>query len=419
MKAKRVPGISVAIVCKDEIIYKKGFGVRDVETKTPTKTGDLFRLGSTTKMFVALAAANLAEKGIVDLNAPVGTYAKKLHPKLASLTLNQLLRHTSGLSDDAPQRGLFDETALEKRVLSWDEKAFFTEPDKVFSYSNPGYVLASYVLQKAEGKPFANVMKENVFMPLEMNKSTFRPLMAMTYPFAQGHMRTSGGMKVVRPFAENAANWAPGSMFSNVEEISQYLIKFLNNKELLRKDKNLASALNVIKTPKSNVLAMNRKYGYGLVNFKEKGIDVVMHTGGRVGFGSIIWTVPKHQFGIVILANSTAILTNSARKATALLIPTKSDKKHVPNKPISINQIELNEIIGKYVNSGRIRVELISKDGNLLLKFANREFKVNKIGKNKFQAIGAGPLTNFILTKSSDGTMRYLQAEYWALILVK
>ena len=419
MVSKKVPGVSVVVVCDNRIIYKKSFGVKSIETKNSASTGDLFRLGSTTKMFVALAVINLSEKGIIDMDAPIGKYAKELHPKLASLTLNQLLRHTSGLKDDAPQRGRLDENALRERVISWNETAFFTAPDNVFSYSNPGYVLASFVLEKATGKPFADVVRENVFSPLGMRKSTFRPLTAMTYPFVQGHMPTPKGMKVVRPFAENAANWAPGSMFSNVEELGQFLIAFFNTDKMANGQKTLASSLNLLKIPKSDVIALDRKYGYGLVRFRERGVNITMHTGGRLGFGSIIWTVPEKRFGVAILANSPAIFTTSVRKAMALSIPVKPTQPSSKDKVMDISVEELNRIVGVYTNNNRIRTELISKDGTLMIRFANREFKVDKVGGNRFQALGGGPLTRFVITDSPDGKARYLHAEYWALKQVK
>ena len=107
------PGAAVSIVSGDRVVFSKGYGVASVETREPVRPEMLFRLGSTTKMFTAAALALLAEKGAVDLNAPIGNYVKDLHPKIAQLTAHQLLSHTSGFLDEAPMFGSDDESALE------------------------------------------------------------------------------------------------------------------------------------------------------------------------------------------------------------------------------------------------------------------------------------------------------------------
>jgi CubicO group peptidase (beta-lactamase class C family) len=414
MKQKRVPGAAVAIVCGDRIVYQKAFGVGNIETNVPLTTEMLFRLGSTTKMFVALAAVTMAERGKIDLHVPIGKYARGLHPKIAALTLHQTLSHTAGLRDDAPQYGPLDETALAERVTSWNEKAFFAEPNTIFSYSNPGYVLASYVLEQAANKPFADLMNELVFQPLAMKRSTFRPLMALTYPLTLGHSGSPAGIAIVRPFAENAANWAPGSLFSNVEELSRFLLAFLNGGNLAGEQKLSAGSLRTLIQPKAEIVALNRKYGYGLVSFTEDGVPVVMHTGGRSGYGSIIWTVPEKRFGIVVLANNTAVFSNSARFATALFIKTTPDTR-AERKPVPLNAEEIKKYEGRYVNSESIQVELFSQEQKLMLRLGARTFPVVKIGENRFQAAGAGPLSEFLIINGTNGQPEFLIAENWAL----
>jgi CubicO group peptidase (beta-lactamase class C family) len=133
------PGAAVSIVSGDRVVFSKGYGVASVETREPVRPEMLFRLGSTTKMFTAAALVLLAEQGAVDLNAPIGHYVKDLQPKIAQLTAHQLLTHTSGFLDEAPMFGSDDESALEKEVRSWTANRFFTEPGRIYSYSNPAF----------------------------------------------------------------------------------------------------------------------------------------------------------------------------------------------------------------------------------------------------------------------------------------
>lgn len=101
MKAQNVPGAQVAVISGDRVVFQKGFGVANAETNEAVTPETLFRIGSTTKTFVAAAAVTLAEQSKLDLNKPIGNYAKGLHPQIARLTLHQLLSHTAGLKDEA------------------------------------------------------------------------------------------------------------------------------------------------------------------------------------------------------------------------------------------------------------------------------------------------------------------------------
>ena len=179
------PGAAVSIVSGDRVVFSKGYGVASVETREPVRPEMLFRLGSTTKMFTAAALVLLAEKGAVDLNAPIGNYVKDLQPKIARLPA-QLLSHTSGFLDEAPMFGSDDESALEKEVRSWTANRFFTEPGRIYSYSNPAFWLAGFVVESVSGKRYADEMTASLFKPLGMSRTTLRPLVAMTYPIAQG-----------------------------------------------------------------------------------------------------------------------------------------------------------------------------------------------------------------------------------------
>jgi CubicO group peptidase (beta-lactamase class C family) len=98
----RAPGAAVAIVRDGAVVYLRAFGVRSIEERTPVTPDTLFRLGSTTKMLTALAALDAAAKGRVNLDAPVRTYVKDLHPALGGVTLRQLLTHTSGMREASP-----------------------------------------------------------------------------------------------------------------------------------------------------------------------------------------------------------------------------------------------------------------------------------------------------------------------------
>jgi len=416
MASGKVPGAQVAVISGEKVVFQKGFGVANIESEIPVTTKTLFRLGSTTKMFVAAALVVLAEQGKIKFETPIGNYAKNLHPSLAKLTLHQLLSHTAGLKDEAPQIGSPDETAMAKRVQNWDEKMFFIEPDKVMSYSNAGYVLAGYVLEQVGGKPFADMVDDLVLKTLLMKTSTFRPLSAMTYPLAIGHNSSPKGAVVVRPFAEYAGNYPPGSLFSNVEELSNFVVAFLNQGKSEGKQVLSPMLINLISQPHAKILALNREYGYGLVRQIESGVQIVQHTGARSGYGSIIFTAPEHRAAVIILTNRTgAVFSRSARKAIEILVPKKAESIQSTSTEQAMKTDEIANYAGIYVNNETIRAELVVIDGKLLLKAGDKTFSIKKIGENRFSAPGAGQLQNFLLMPDSSGKIEFMAVENWAL----
>src|SRR4029450_9552393 len=195
----------------------------------PMMPNMLFRIGSTTKMFTAAALVTLAEDGKIKLDEPLGKYGKGLNPKLSQVTAHQLLTHTAGIIDEAPMYGDHDDSALGRTIRSWKDDQIFTDPGRIISYSNPGYWLAGFTVETISGKHYADQLKEGLFKPLGMTSTTFRPTEAMTYPLAQGHNAAgTSAPTVVRPFADNAASWPAGSMFTNVLDLSRFVIAFMN-----------------------------------------------------------------------------------------------------------------------------------------------------------------------------------------------
>jgi CubicO group peptidase (beta-lactamase class C family) len=410
----------VVVVVDGRVAHRAVLGVESVETGRPVLENSLFRLGSTTKTFVAIAALQLVESGKLDLHAPISRYAPELDPSIGRLTMDELLSHTAGLSDDAPMRGPLEEASLGARVRSWSRGVFFTEPGRVFSYANPGYVLAGYVVERVAGKPFADAVGELVLAPLGMERSTFRPLEAMTRPLALGHHPGPNGPRVVRPFAEDAANWPPGSLFTDVDDMGRFLTALVSDGRIDGKAAIPEAVIRAVSTPHAEVRALDRRYGYGLELRSENGVEVVEHTGARLGYGSIVWTVPSRRFGVAILTNlSGAIFFESARKATVSLLGLPPEPPAPKTVPAAWTAAEMERAAGTYVNSASIRAELFVENGKLFVRSpANPKapVEVRKIGDGRYEADGAGPLTFFRLVPAENGSAdpTYLLAEHWA-----
>jgi len=414
LKETNTPGATVAIISGDRIIYKKAFGISNVETGAPMTPEMLFRIGSTTKMFTALALVTLAEQGKLKLDEPIGKHVNGLNPRIAGLTAHQLLTHTSGMIDEAPMYGEHDDSAMARTIRSWKEDQLFTEPGKIISYSNPGYWLAGFTSESISKKPFADHMSESIFKPLGMTSSTFRPTVAMTYPLAQGH-NASGGTAptVVRPFADNSASWPAGSMFSNVLDLSRFIIAFMNDGKLDQKQVLSPQVIAKLSTPQVSIPSQPAaKYGYGLMISTYRGVRVVEHGGSRSGYGSVIKMAPDHRFAVIVLGNRTGVALNkTAEKAMELMLPLKPKDDDRPNQDLPMTAAEVAHYVGKY-GQREANVEILLKDGKLFLKQGQNERPIRKVGENRF-AVGApnnSTPMQFTLVTGSDGKAEYFHA---------
>lgn len=385
LKAGHTPGAAVAVVSGDRIVYAKGFGVTSAEGGGRAVTPDtLFRMGSTTKMFTAAALVTLASEGKIRLDAPVGNYVKGLPPKLAALTAHQLLSQSSGLRDFAPTVTSDDDAALGKNIRAWNDELFFTEPNRIYSYSSPNYWLAGFVIEELSGKPYSDAMRELVFKPLGMGHTTLRPLEAMTYPLALGHNVEKGDAVVIRPISNNVAKYPGGSIYSSAGELARFAVAMLNGGRL--EGRQALAPLVVEELPKPQFYLPGEErafYGYGLLGFESGGVKTVSHGGVSSGYGSTIMFAPEHKLAVIVLANRNGeTLPRTRQLVMRLALPLKPDPAEPP-KPQPPGADELKRYAGKYAHAPQTW-EVFVKDGKLFLKEDGKDFELTKLGRDRF-----------------------------------
>lgn len=406
LRDTNTPGAALAIIKDDRVIYTRAFGVASVETKTPLTEEMLFRLGSTTKMFTAAALVTLSDEGKIRLDAPIGTYIKNLPPNLSRITAHQLLSNTSGMRDFAAPFVSDDEAALAKMVRSWKDDLFFTEPGKVYSYSSPGFWLAGFLLEEVGKRPYADKMDELIFKPLGMTRTTLRPLVAMTYPMSLGHNIGAGKRpEVIRPFFNNAAMWPAGSIFSNVGDLSRFVIALMNGGKLDGRQSLAQGVVYRLPAPHTPIPGdPTAGYGYGLLMFDYRGERVVMHGGFSRGYGSMIQVWPKHRFAVIVLTNrSGETLPRTRDKAVDLALQLKPPAQETAAvSPLTDD--EMVSFAGKYFHDPSVW-EVFIRDGKLMLKLEGTESELKKVGDKRF-TYGEGEEIVFVAGPS--GKIEYL-----------
>lgn len=411
LKERNTPGAVIAIVSGDRVVYQKAFGLANVETKMEMLPEMLFRLGSTTKMFTAAALVTLSEQDKIKLNEPIGNRVKGLNPKIAELTPHHLLSNSAGVRDFAAPVISNDDAALGNMVRAWKDDIFFGGKGDIYSYSSAGFWLSGFVVEELQGKPYADAMAELLFKPLGMERTTLRPLMAMTYPLATAHAIDKGQPAIVRPFFNNVAMWPAGSIFSNAGDLSRWVIAFLNEGRI--EGKQVLSPTLIAKMVGHHIPVPGEKdsyYAYGLTAFKYKDLEFVGHGGFSRGYGSMIQMVPARKFAVIVLTNKSGeTMRKSLNKAMELGLGLKED---APEKPAPVAPVvplpaaEMAELTGTYSHAPQTW-EISIKDGKLYVKVDGSEHQLTKSGERKF-TFGANNENELVFVTGKTGKVDYL-----------
>ncbi|MBW8802929.1 MAG: beta-lactamase family protein [Catenulisporales bacterium] len=176
----KIPGAAVVVVAGGQTVVAKGYGVADVDARTPVDpVRTEFFTGSVAKLFTATAVAQLVREGKIDPKAPVNAYLKDFKIRDAypghPVTVENLLTHTSGFDDEPLGAAVRDPRDVPElgRHLADHQPSRVRAPGVWASYDNYGVAVAGYLVQTVSGEPFADYMRHHVFDPLQMDDSTF------------------------------------------------------------------------------------------------------------------------------------------------------------------------------------------------------------------------------------------------------
>jgi CubicO group peptidase (beta-lactamase class C family) len=321
LKKYNVPGVGIALVTKDQVVWTGGVGKADLAAGRDVSADTMFRVGSITKGFVALSALQLAERGKLSLDEKVADVAPEIpvvNPWHATnpVTLAQLLEHTAGF-DDFSLAEFYDFNASpdNPRPLLWT-LTHFRGPERVrwmpgsrMSYSNPGYGLAGYIVEKAAGIPLEDYIAANILRPLGMPHSDMRLTPAMKDALAQGYAH--GSPVPYFPIYLRPA----GEMKSSANEMARFVRMMLNRGELDGVRIVSPESITRMETPETSLAARaGLKDGYGLGNYEDEEEPLIQrgHDGGIDGFLSRYVYVPEAGVGYFFSINDSSLRSEGA-----------------------------------------------------------------------------------------------------------
>jgi CubicO group peptidase (beta-lactamase class C family) len=328
----------------------------------------LFRIASTTKMLVGIALMRLVERGTLALDVPISTYLPWLRlsqPGLEQqITLRHLLSHTSGLCHFPADCTSRDPAGLESFVREYLPNYPIVVPlGQAWLYSNTGISLAAYIAQVMTSTPFWDLMQELVFDPLDMKRTTFDPLVAMTYPLALGHRRGNDGVwEVEHRFIQNTC-WDPaGGAISTVHDLAHVALMFLAFGQYRHEQILSAESIRLMQTPQVKLWTLGEeRYGLTLATERYKGLALVRHNGGGVSsYVSGFMLIPEKRAAIVLHGNGGPLagLMRALLDDLFLLPETEPACATMPSNPS-----KWSDYVGTYLGiyTGLVVVEMVNQ----------------------------------------------------------
>ena len=372
MAEKRLPGLSIALVEDQRIVWARGFGFANPADSTPATAETPYRVASVSKLFTDIGVMQLVERGEIALDSPVTDYLPDFAPRNASgrpVTLRQIMSHRSGVVREPPVGHYFDATSptLAATVGSLNSTRLIHEPGTQTKYSNAAIAAAGYVLERTQRAPYAEHMARAVLRPLGMRASSFAPDSALVARRARGFMWTVDGRTFEAPTFPLGI--APAcELTTTMLDLGRFLSALFaggrgSGGRILR-----AESLDQMWGVQFGGAGAESGYGIGFDVSRLEGRLRIGHSSWHYGFGTEVAALPRERLGVAVSTTADAANAVTARIADEALrlmlaaaegraLPAVATTEPVPGET-------RRRLAGRY-RSERRAVDLTERDGAL------------------------------------------------------
>lgn len=411
------PGCELAVIKDGQIVYKRGYGMANLEHNIPMSPASIMDTGSVSKQFTAMAIALLAEQGKLSLDDDIRKYLSEIPQYEAPITIRQLIHHTSGIRDYLTLMSIAgmrdDDYYVDGEVVNLlaRQKELNFKPGSEFLYSNSGYFLLSQIVKRASGKTLREFADENIFKPLGMTRTRFYDdHNEMVKNRAASYVpRRGGGFQIAATALDMVGD---GNVFTCVEDLFLWDQNFYNN----RLGKGGQELINLVQTTGTLNSGEKIDYAFGLVVGEYRGLRIVEHGGAFVGYRAMTMRFPDQRFSVVLQCNlGTMNPSNLARRIADIYLAdrfkTEAASSRAPEPTfIELPAQELGEKTGAYRNQVNGAIWRLSvKDGKLLAELPNTSIRFGAVSPSEFRSIGA-PL-DFTLRFEKQGPLLALRVQ--------
>jgi len=391
---------SVLVARDGKVVFRKGYGMANVELDVPNEPETRFRLGSITKQFTAAAILLLQERGKLNVTDPICKYFDPCPSAWSEITIHHLLSHTGGVPNftsfpDYMPKMMLPVTTTEM-IARFKDKPLDFKPGEKWNYSNSGYYLLGVIIEKAAGESYESFLQKNIFDPLKLTGTGYDHFDAILKHRATGYSMSKGKM-VNSAFLDMTQPYSAGSLYSTVEDLFQW------NEALFGGKVVSAKSFEMMTTPVKN----NYAYGLGVeTKFNRK---MVTHGGGINGFSTFIARFPDDKVTIVVLRNADYGIPGPGKISQDLAAILFGEKYEIPTAvaEVKVDSKILDAYVGQYQLAPNFIIT-ISKEGDLLMAQATGQPKITLYAQAEAVFFSKAVDLRMTFVKGDDGKVTHL-----------
>ncbi|HXI89350.1 MAG TPA: serine hydrolase domain-containing protein [Blastocatellia bacterium] len=397
------PGCALSVIKDGQIVYKRGYGMSNLEYGIAISPSSIFHIASISKEFTAMAIVMLAQQGKLLLDDDVRKYVPEVPDFGERITIRHLIHHTSGLRDQWSLLEMAgwreDDVITEGDILDLisRQKALNFKPGDEHLYSNTGYTLLAVIVKRVSGQSLRDFADANIFKPLGMNRTHFHDDHSMIVKDRTSayQPRPGGGLKVSIPVFDT---YGATSLFTTVEDLAKWDQNFV--------DKKVGGEAVIAQMLTPGVLNSGKTltYAFGLSIGEYKGLKTVGHGGADAGYRADFVRFPDQRFSVVCFCNlSTSNPSMLTRRVADIYLADQLKQeppKPKPAAPVTANTEKLTEQelaakTGVYTErKSETTVRLEMKEGKLTAAMG-AGFPLVPLAKDRFQVLGAPATVTF------------------------
>ena len=322
----------------------------DLEWNVPNSPATRFNIASMTKQFTAGAILLLEDRGKLKTDDLVKKYLTDAPASWDKITIYHLLTHTSGISDDAAKY----EPGTPDKLVFRDVPLNF-QPGEQWAYTNLGYMVLGYLLEKISGQTYEEFVQQNIFKPLGMNDSGLMSFITIIPRRASGYWPGNNGIENAERF-DPRIGFSAGSLYSTTEDLLRWEEGLFGGKLLT------PASLRKMTTP------FKTDYACGLHVNRVDGHLMIEHDGNNIGFNADMAYYPEEKIAVIVLANLNGTVTGEIRKGLAAVALGETPSMPSVHKEISLSREVLARYVGTYQFSD-YSLEMLPEGNHLLVKF--------------------------------------------------
>lgn len=376
------PGAAVLVMKDGKTLLRKGYGMADLELGVPIAPDMVFRIGSVTKQFTAVAILQLVQQGKIALNDEIQKFLPDYPKGSKPITIEHLLTHTSGIKSYTSMANFLADMRRDFRVNEMidrfkNEPSDFGPGDK-WLYNNSGYFLLGAIIEKVSGVTYEQYVERHLFEPAGMTQTYYGNEARIIPKRVRGYDRGDHGSGIRNAeYLGMSQPYSAGSLLSTVDDLARWDAALQSGKLVDRKLLERAWT-----SYKLNDGSMTH-YGYGWSVGDYEGLHFVEHGGGINGFASYALRLPNENVFVAILSNNTALDSPPAYVAT--LLAGAAAGKSLEPKRVAVAPEELKKYAGVYTfDSGITRSVTVENDRIYSQRSGGPRAELIPIGDGRF-----------------------------------